>query len=68
MATRTSGPHTAEEHWLSVAHLSKELDASVFVITGMLQRAEIPAIKVGREWRVHPDDFTAWVETQKTIL
>lgn len=51
-----------EKEWLSVAEIASYMDVSPYVVTGMLRRGEIAALKMGREWRVARADFEAWLD------
>ncbi len=51
--------------WLSVADICEYLDVSPYVVTGVLRSGDLPAVKVGREWRVARTDFEAWLNGQR---
>lgn len=51
--------------WLSVADLCEYMDVSPFVITRVLRSGELPAVKMGREWRVSRTDFEDWLNAQR---
>lgn len=51
--------------WLSVADICEYLDVSPYVVTGVLRSGDLPAVKVGREWRVASTDFEAWLNGQR---
>lgn len=51
--------------WLSVADICDYLDVSPYVVTGVLRSGDLPAVKVGREWRVASTDFEAWLNGQR---
>jgi excisionase family DNA binding protein len=51
--------------WLSVADLCEYLDVSPFVVTRVLRTGELPAVKIGREWRVSRIDFEDWLNAQR---
>ena len=51
--------------WLSVAEICVYLDFSTYVVTGLLRGGDLPAVKVGREWRVARTDFEAWLNGQR---
>lgn len=54
-----------EKEWLTVADVCEYLDVSTFVVTSLLRSGEMPAVKVGREWRVARVDFEGWLNTQR---
>ena len=51
--------------WLSVADVCEYLDVSPFVVTRVLRSGELPAVKIGREWRVSRFDFEDWLNAQR---
>jgi excisionase family DNA binding protein len=51
--------------WLSVADLCEYMGVSTFVITRVLRSGELPAVKMGREWRVSRIDFEDWLNAQR---
>jgi len=53
------------KEWLSVADVCEYLDVSAFVVTRVLRSGELPAVKVGREWRVARLDFEDWLNAQR---
>lgn len=52
--------------WLSVADICEYMDVSPFVVTRLLRAGDLPAVKVGREWRVSAIDFEAWLNAQRS--
>ncbi len=54
-----------DKEWLSVADICKYLDVSSYVVTGVLRSGDLPAVKVGRQWRVAKADFEAWLNGQR---
>lgn len=51
--------------WLSVADVCEYMDVSAFVVTRMLRAGDLPAVKMGREWRVSRVDFEEWLNAQR---
>jgi excisionase family DNA binding protein len=51
--------------WLSVADVCEYMDVSPFVVTRMLRAGDLPAVKMGREWRVSRVDFEEWLNAQR---
>jgi excisionase family DNA binding protein len=59
------------KEWLSVADICEYMDVTPYVVTRVLRARELPAIKMGREWRVARGDFEDWLNAQRitsTIL
>lgn len=55
-----------DKEWLTVADVCEYMDVSTFVVTSMLRSGEVPAVKVGREWRVSKLDFEKWINEQRS--
>lgn len=53
------------KEWLSVTDICEYMDVSAYVVTAVLRSGDIPAVKVGREWRVAKTDFEAWLNGQR---
>lgn len=51
--------------WLSVTDICEYMDVSPYVVTRMLRARELPAVKMGREWRVARGDFEEWLNAQR---
>lgn len=54
-----------DKPWLSVADICEYMDVSTFVVTRVLRSGELPAVKMGREWRVSRQDFEDWLNAQR---
>ena len=53
------------KEWLSVADICEYMEVSPFVVTRVLRAGELPAVKMGREWRVARGDFEDWLNAQR---
>jgi len=53
------------KEWLSVADICEYMDVTPYVVTRVLRARELPAIKMGREWRVARGDFEDWLNAQR---
>ena len=53
------------KEWLTVADICEYMDVSTYVVTRMLRAEELPAVKMGREWRVARGDFEDWLNAQR---
>jgi excisionase family DNA binding protein len=54
-----------DKEWLAVADICEYMGVSTFVVTRMLRAGELPAVKMGREWRVARRDFEDWLNAQR---
>lgn len=41
------------------------MGVSRYVVTAILRSGDLPAVKMGREWRVAKRDFEDWVNAQR---
>lgn len=53
------------KEWLSVADICDYMEVSPFVVTRVLRSGDLPAVKMGREWRVAVGDFEDWLNAQR---
>jgi excisionase family DNA binding protein len=51
--------------WLSVADVCEYMGVSPFVVTRVLRAGDLPAVKIGREWRIARVDFEDWLNEQR---
>lgn len=51
--------------WLSVADVCEYMGVSPFVVTRVLRAGDLPAVKIGREWRISRIDFEDWLNEQR---
>ena len=54
-----------DKEWLSVADICEYMEVSTLVVTRVLRSGELPAVKMGREWRVARTDFEDWLNAQR---
>lgn len=54
-----------DREWLSVADICRYMGVSAFVVTRMLRGGELPAVKMGREWRIARSDFEDWLNAER---
>ncbi len=53
------------KEWLSVADVCEYMGVSAYVVTRLLRSEQLPAVKMGREWRVARGDFEDWLNAQR---
>lgn len=53
------------KEWLSVTDICEYMDVSAYVVTRVLRSEELPAVKMGREWRIARGDFENWLNAQR---
>ena len=67
MAHKTIAPGEIYNQYgafLTVADLTKILKVSRFVVDRMLKTGQLPAAKLGGQYRVRTDDFLKWWDNQ----
>lgn len=50
---------------LTAEQAAAQLAIKPSAVYRLIRRGELPAIRIGRLVRVHPDDLSAWVEHQR---
>ena len=73
MAPKQTAPYSERGMFLTVTDMAELLKVSRFVIDRMLKNGELPAAKLGGQYRVKTDDFLKWWDNrvkqeQKNIL
>ncbi len=56
-----------EESYLSIAEVAKKLGVNTTTVYRLAQRGQLPAFKVGSQWRFSVDQLDSWVADQVTI-
>ncbi len=51
---------------LSPAEAATALDVSREIVYRLLNRGELPAKRIGGQWRIHPVEFDAWRKSGNT--
>lgn len=62
-----SGPVRTAAQLLTTAQVAEQLQVDVKTVRDVIGRRELAAYRVGREYRVHPDDLAAYI-AQLAIL
>jgi excisionase family DNA binding protein len=47
--------------YLTVEDVAKQLQVSTYTVRRWLKSGKLPAIKLGKEWRISPDDLEAFL-------
>jgi excisionase family DNA binding protein len=55
------------EKWLTIEELATYLKLSRTKLYGMAQRCEIPASKIGNQWRFDREEVDDWVKRQRPL-
>lgn len=50
-----------ELRWYTTADVARMLQLRRETVIRYIKRGTLPAIKIGRDWRIAQDDFRAWV-------
>ena len=54
-------------NWLGPKQIAVRLGSCEATVTLMLRRGDIPAVRVGRRWRVDPAVFAAWLAGRSPV-
>ncbi|HTS30917.1 MAG TPA: helix-turn-helix domain-containing protein [Bryobacteraceae bacterium] len=58
-------PSTNREPLMTTAAVAKWLGISTRAVCLWAECKEIPAIKIGRQWRFRPDELSEWLKSPK---
>jgi excisionase family DNA binding protein len=53
--------------WLSVEDIANELSVSVDTVRAWIRRKELPAYRVGRDYRIKRSDYNKFLEARFTL-
>jgi PTS system nitrogen regulatory IIA component len=56
----------ANDKWLTIDELATYLKLSRTKLYGMAQRAELPASKIGNQWRFNREEIDQWMKSNAT--
>jgi excisionase family DNA binding protein len=59
-------PAPSETRFLTPEEVAAHLRVSPAVVLRLLRRGELPALRVGRVWRVDEDEFRRWIRRRRT--
>lgn len=59
--------HT-EIRLITLAEAAGILQVSKRTLLRMIQKREVPAFKVGGQWRIRESEFKRWVEQKETLV
>lgn len=54
------------DKWLTIDELSNYLKMSRTKLYGMAQRGEVPASKIGNQWRFDREEIDIWMKSHAT--
>jgi PTS system nitrogen regulatory IIA component len=56
----------AFDKWLTIDELANYIKMSRTKLYGMAQRGEVPASKIGNQWRFDREEIDRWMKTHAT--
>jgi excisionase family DNA binding protein len=59
-------PAASETRFLTPAEVAARLRVSPAVVLRLVRRGELPAVRVGRVWRVDEEEFRRWIRRRHT--
>jgi excisionase family DNA binding protein len=59
-------PAAAHTRFLTPEEVAVQLRVSPAVVVRLMRRGELPALRVGRVWRVDEDEFRRWIRRRHT--
>lgn len=55
-----------EPDFLTVEEIAEKLRVKVYTVRDWIRRKELPAYKVGRDWRIAKEDYEKFLAERKT--
>lgn len=55
-----------EPDFLTVEEIAQKLRVKVYTVREWIRRKELPAYKVGRDWRIAKEDYEKFLTERKT--
>lgn len=57
-----------EEKWCSLEYVAKYLDVNKDTIRNWIKKTDIPAQRIGRQWKFKLSEIDAWVKSGKSAI
>jgi len=51
--------------FITVDEIAEYLRISRMTVVRMIEKGELPALKIGRQWRIQKEDFEKWIRGKK---
>ncbi len=55
-----------EPDFLTVEEIAERLRVKVYTVRIWIRKGELPAYKVGRDYRIRKEDFEEWLKKRRT--
>jgi excisionase family DNA binding protein len=63
----TDNPGSQLETFLTTEEVLSYLNVTPRTIYRLIRSGELPALRIGRQWRFRRDDLDAWLERQRSV-
>jgi excisionase family DNA binding protein len=63
--TLASSPRFAHTAFLTTSDVLQQLRVNARTVYRLIREGDLPAVRVGRQWRVRRTDFDAWLESRR---
>jgi excisionase family DNA binding protein len=57
----------AEHEFLTTDEVLEYLRINARTVYRLIRNGEIPAVRIGRQWRIRRNDLDRWLETQRPV-
>ena len=57
-----------EEKWSSLEYVAEYLDVNKDTVRNWIKKTDIPAHRIGRQWKFKLSEIEAWVKSGKSAL
>ena len=66
----TSNDHWAigEHEFLTTDEVLEYLRVNARTVYRLIRNGDLPAVRIGRQWRIRRNDLDQWLETQKRVV
>jgi excisionase family DNA binding protein len=52
--------------WLSVEDIANDLGVKIDTVRGWIREKKLPAYKIGRDYKIKPEDYKKFLEDRRT--
>lgn len=57
-----------QDGWVGIEEIAKYLGVNKDTIRNWIKKKELPACKIGRQWKFKKDEVDAWVKSGKSAI
>ena len=65
--TSTNSRLAGEDEFLTTDEVLGYLRINARTVYRLIRNGELPAVRIGRQWRIRRDDLDRWLETRRPV-